>query len=56
MRSFFLGVGGKRPAIFWIAYIGLALAGGFTDSFGPWWLGRWAAQYETHLPNEVSVS
>ncbi|KZP21077.1 P-loop containing nucleoside triphosphate hydrolase protein [Athelia psychrophila] len=56
LKSFFLGLGGKHPIIFWAGYLGFSFIGAFTDSFGPWWLGFWAAQYESHTSSaEVSV-
>ncbi|KAF7966730.1 hypothetical protein HWV62_37249 [Athelia sp. TMB] len=55
LKAFFLKTGGEHPFLFWAVYLGLAFGGAFTDSFGPWWLGVWASQYETHHSSEVSV-
>ncbi|KZP30629.1 multidrug resistance-associated ABC transporter [Athelia psychrophila] len=55
LKSFFLGLGGKHPVLFWMGYLGFVFFGAFTDSFGPWWLGFWAGQYKTHTSAEISV-
>ncbi|KAI0768310.1 P-loop containing nucleoside triphosphate hydrolase protein [Trametes elegans] len=45
----------KRPALFWIVYVSGNFVRHLISSVQPWWLGYWAAQYESHPTEEVSV-
>ncbi|KAF7964551.1 hypothetical protein HWV62_5794, partial [Athelia sp. TMB] len=56
LKGFFLGLGGKHPALFWAGYLGFAFMVTLTDSFGPWWLGFWASKYETLPSADISVA
>ncbi|KAH9851387.1 multidrug resistance-associated ABC transporter [Lenzites betulinus] len=46
----------SRPKLYWVAYIlSMTVTHTFFNSQS-WYLGIWAAQYETHAPSEVSVA
>ncbi|KAI0819311.1 multidrug resistance-associated ABC transporter [Trametes gibbosa] len=46
----------KTPRLYWVAYIFLMIVTHTFFNGQSWYLGVWAAQYETHAPSEVSVS
>ncbi|KAM5539772.1 hypothetical protein V8D89_006585 [Ganoderma adspersum] len=51
----YLGNMSTRPLLFWLIYAaGYILRHSFTN-VQSWWLGVWAAQYETTAPEEVHV-
>ncbi|KAJ6466832.1 multidrug resistance-associated ABC transporter [Mycena sanguinolenta] len=55
MRLYLRGLDGGRPILFFPAFIlGLFLYS-FSSNFQTWYLGHWAAQYDTHPAAEVAV-
>ncbi|KAF7377593.1 p-loop containing nucleoside triphosphate hydrolase protein [Mycena sanguinolenta] len=55
MRLYLRGLDGGRPFFFFPAFIlGLFLYS-FSSNFQTWYLGHWAAQYDTHPPADVPV-
>ncbi|KAI0365037.1 P-loop containing nucleoside triphosphate hydrolase protein [Pilatotrama ljubarskyi] len=53
--SLYLANMSKRPVLFWLIYMSGHIVRHFISNFQTWYLGYWAAQYETHPPEEVSV-
>ncbi|TFK78167.1 P-loop containing nucleoside triphosphate hydrolase protein, partial [Polyporus arcularius HHB13444] len=51
----FLANVSQRPSVFWIVYIFGCTAKFLFPNIQTWYLGVWAAQYETHPANEVDV-
>ncbi|KAI0357911.1 P-loop containing nucleoside triphosphate hydrolase protein [Trametes cingulata] len=45
----------KRPILFWFIYMSAHIMRHVIGNFQTWYLGYWAAQYEVHPPEEVSV-
>lgn len=58
-RSFKLllsGIGGKRPILFFTAWIIVLFIADFINIGRAWYLGYWGSQYEIHAPSEVDVN
>ncbi|KAI0365043.1 P-loop containing nucleoside triphosphate hydrolase protein [Pilatotrama ljubarskyi] len=53
--SLYLANMSKRPVLFWLIYMSGHIVRHVISNFQTWYLGYWAAQYETHPPEEVSV-
>ncbi|KZP10497.1 hypothetical protein FIBSPDRAFT_963101 [Athelia psychrophila] len=53
--DFLTTLSGKHAILFWICFLGNIFLTHILDAFGPWWMGQWAVQYETHRANEISV-
>ncbi|OCH87310.1 P-loop containing nucleoside triphosphate hydrolase protein [Obba rivulosa] len=56
MKLYAHGLGGARPFLFWITFIGALLLVDLAATLQTWFLGYWAQQYEDHDPNEVKVA
>jgi hypothetical protein len=55
VRLYLRGLDGGHPFLFFPAFIlGLFLSS-FSTNFQTWYLGQWAAQYDTHPASEVPV-
>ncbi|KAI0800050.1 P-loop containing nucleoside triphosphate hydrolase protein [Fomes fomentarius] len=52
----YVGNMSKRPLLFWLIYTLGHVFRHATSNLQTWYLGYWAAQYETHLPEEVNVA
>ncbi|KAI0793789.1 P-loop containing nucleoside triphosphate hydrolase protein [Fomes fomentarius] len=53
--ALYLGNMSKRPLVFWAIYVVFFLLRQGIGNVQVWYLGYWAAQYETHSPEEVNV-
>ncbi|KAF8201224.1 P-loop containing nucleoside triphosphate hydrolase protein [Mycena galopus ATCC 62051] len=55
MRLYLRGLDGGRPFFFFPAFIFGLFLYSFSANFQTWYLGQWAAQYDTHPAAEVPV-
>ncbi|EMD39557.1 hypothetical protein CERSUDRAFT_111872 [Gelatoporia subvermispora B] len=56
MKLYAYGLGGARPLLFWITFVGALLLADLAATLQTWFLGYWAQQYEDHDPSEVKVA
>lgn len=55
LKMYFKAFGGRWPTLFWVAFWSATFFECSVELFQPWFLGQWAAQYETHPSEEVDV-
>jgi hypothetical protein len=55
LKLFFVGLGGDRPFIFWVVFLGGLFSTDIINTIQTWWLGFWASQYDQHKAYEVDV-